>query len=358
MHERLLAWFDQNRRDLPWRRSRDPWAIWVSEVMLQQTRVEAVRAAYERFLARFPKPADFASASDDELLLAWKGLGYYRRARLLRLGARAVVADHESRVPGEVSALGDLPGIGEYTRGAIASIAFGRPEIAVDGNVERVVARHRGISSDVKQKPAAPLIRTTVREWQSQDRPGDFNQALMELGATVCTPKTPRCPLCPLRSDCEARQKGLTATLPVLSQRKATLAVAARCLVVPIGQDRVLGARIPDGEINAGQVELPTPGVLVNIADDAELAHALAERYGLTFRIGALLGEVRHTITWHRIVLRAHEGRCDTRRARGGLVAAGREDSKVPWSTTSRKVFRTLFRAPESSKLLGPGTAG
>ncbi|MDO8348996.1 MAG: A/G-specific adenine glycosylase, partial [Planctomycetota bacterium] len=147
---RLLAWFDQNRRDLPWRATRDPWAIWVSEVMLQQTRVAAVRSAYERFLRRFPTVASFAAASDDDLLLAWRGLGYYRRARLLREGARAVIAQHGGAVPADPAALGELPGVGDYTRGAIASIAFGFVTPAIDGNVERVVSRHRGVRENVK----------------------------------------------------------------------------------------------------------------------------------------------------------------------------------------------------------------
>ena len=211
---RLLAWFERHRRDLPWRRTSDPWAIWVSEVMLQQTRVEAVRASYERFLARFPRPADFAAADDDELLRAWRGLGYYRRARLLREGARAVGGQHEGSVPDDFEALGELPGIGLYTRGAIASIAFGQTEPAIDGNVERVVARHRGIRAVVKTAAAQRLIRATVEDWLDPDRPGDFNQALMELGAMVCTPKSPRCQACPVGADCVAGPDGTAASLP------------------------------------------------------------------------------------------------------------------------------------------------
>jgi endonuclease III len=152
--DRLLPWFDRHRRDLPWRRTSDPWAIWVSEVMLQQTRVEAVREPFVRFLERFPTPAAFAWASDDELLTAWRGLGYYRRARLLRDGARAVVAAHGGAVPADLDALGELPGIGAYTRGAVASIAFGHAEPAIDGNVERVTARHLGLTDDVGTAPA------------------------------------------------------------------------------------------------------------------------------------------------------------------------------------------------------------
>jgi A/G-specific adenine glycosylase len=153
----LLRWYDAHRRDLPWRRSSDPWAIWVSEVMLQQTRVEAVRAAFTSFLARYPTPAAFADASDDDLQSAWRGLGYYRRARLLREGARAVCEQHGGSVPGEPQALGELPGVGTYTRGAIASIAFGHRELAVDGNVERVASRQLALRDNVKTRPAQSL---------------------------------------------------------------------------------------------------------------------------------------------------------------------------------------------------------
>jgi len=208
---RLLRWFAAARRDLPWRRTRDPWAIWVSEIMLQQTRVEAVRAPYERFLARFPTPASFAAASDDELLVAWRGLGYYRRARLLRDGARAVVAAHDGAVPADAAALAELPGVGAYTSAAVASIAFGLVAVAVDGNVERVVARHRGVRERVDAAPGRRAVRAQAEAWLDAAQPGDFNQAMMELGATVCAPTSPRCGDCPVAADCVARAEGLAA---------------------------------------------------------------------------------------------------------------------------------------------------
>jgi len=191
---RLLGWFDQARRDLPWRRTRDPWAIWVSEIMLQQTRVEAVREPYQRFLARYPTPATFAAASDDEVMVAWRGLGYYRRARLLRDGARKVADQHDGTVPQTVDELRDLPGIGPYTLGAVASIAFGHCQPAVDGNVERVISRHRGLDEPIGTGKARKAIGAQVLAWMDRERAGDFNQALMELGATVCTPTSPGCP--------------------------------------------------------------------------------------------------------------------------------------------------------------------
>jgi A/G-specific adenine glycosylase len=341
--QRLLGWYDANRRDLPWRGTGDPWAIWVSEIMLQQTRVEAVREAWSRFVARFPTPADYAQAGDDEVLSAWRGLGYYRRARLLREGAREVVAKHAGRVPSEPEALGDLPGIGAYTRGAIASIAFARRELAIDGNVERVVARHRGVETEIGRREAAEAVRATVRDWQPAERPGDFNQALMELGALVCTPKAPRCEACPAAADCVALARGLVDRLPVLPARRPPVAIGSRCVLVRRRGGGVLATRVPSGAVNAGQVELPTPGVLRSIAGAAELAGALRELFEVEFAVGAEVATVRHTITHHRIVLTAHEATCTPRLPRS-LVSARPDDPDVPWTTPARKVFAALRR--------------
>ncbi|MBL8727076.1 MAG: A/G-specific adenine glycosylase [Planctomycetes bacterium] len=336
---RLLRWFDANRRDLPWRRTRDPWAIWVSEVMLQQTRVEAVRDSYERFVRRFAAPADFAAASDDELLAAWRGLGYYRRARLLRDGARRVVAEHSGRVPSDPAALAELPGIGPYTLGALASIAFGHAVVALDGNVERVTARHRGIRTAVRSSPARERVRASVAGWLDRDRPGDFNQALMELGAMVCTPASPGCDRCPVAGDCVAHAAGLTGELPVKAPRRAAVDVQARVAFAARGAE-VLGVRVPAGEPNAGQIELPGAGVLVDTGEP-ELAAALRRRFAARVEIGAELARVRHAITHHRIVLHAHAA---TVRERGRLQWFPL-DEPTPWSTPARKVFRQILGA-------------
>jgi A/G-specific adenine glycosylase len=339
---RLLAWYGRHARDLPWRGRRDPWATWVSEVMLQQTRVEVVADAFRRFLAEFPTPADFAAADDDRLQRAWQGLGYYRRARLLREGARQVVAEHAGEVPADPAALQALAGIGEYTRGAIASIAFGRPEPALDGNVERVFARHAGIRDDVKRGPTRRRLRALVVAALDPERPGDFNQALMDLGATVCTPRNPACPRCPIAADCEARRLGIQRELPVLPARRAQVEVRARVVLVADRRGRLLGARIPDGQVNQGQIELPGPGILVDHpADGPALAAALAERFGLRVEVGPLLATVRHGITHHRITLHAHEARL-LGRAPAGVDFCDPDAADLPWSTPSRKVLRRI----------------
>jgi A/G-specific adenine glycosylase len=336
---RLLRWFDQSRRDLPWRRTQDPWAIWVSEVMLQQTRVEAVRASYERFVRRFPTAGDLAAASDDELLTAWRGLGYYRRARLLRDGARRVVAEHGGRVPRERDALAALPGIGPYTLGAIASIAFGHALVAIDGNVERVTARHRGIREQIRSATARAHVRTSVEDWLDHERPGDFNQAMMELGALVCTPTSPACDRCPVAADCVARDTGLTGVLPVRQPRRETVEVVARVAFATRGA-RVLGARTPADQPNAGQLELPGAGVLVPTSE-ATLPGVLRERFGARIEVGPALTRVAHAITHHRIVLHAHAA---VVRDRGRLDWFGLDET-TPWSTPARKVFRQLLGA-------------
>jgi A/G-specific adenine glycosylase len=216
----LLAWYDRHRRDLPWRRTRDPYAIWVSEVMLQQTRVDTVIPYYERFLARFPTVAALAEASDDAVLAAWSGLGYYRRARFLQAGARDVVERYGGKVPDDREARLALPGVGRYTAGAIGSIAFDRPEPILDGNVARVLSRVCLVETPLGRADTERRLWDEAESLVRGERPGDLNQALMELGALVCTPSTPRCDDCPVASGCEAHRLDATERLPVPKLRK------------------------------------------------------------------------------------------------------------------------------------------
>jgi A/G-specific adenine glycosylase len=195
----LLNWFDRHKRNLPWRRDRDPYRIWISEVMLQQTRVAAVADHYERFLRRFPTIERLASARESSVLAAWSGLGYYRRARMLHAAARTIVKEYGGKFPGSAEDLCALPGIGRYTAAAIASIAFDQPVAVVDGNVERVLQRVEG------KNLAGEQLWYTAGEMLNRQRPGDFNQAMMELGATICLPRQPQCLLCPVSDRCATR---------------------------------------------------------------------------------------------------------------------------------------------------------
>ncbi|MEM7138130.1 MAG: A/G-specific adenine glycosylase [Myxococcota bacterium] len=238
LRTRLLSWYDREGRDLPWRRSRDPYAIWVSEVMLQQTRVDTVIPYYQRFLDRFPTAAALACADEDEVLAAWSGLGYYRRARLLHRGVREVVAHYGGSVPEDPKARLALPGVGRYTAGAIGSIAFGRQEPIVDGNVSRVFARLFRIDSPLGASA------TTKRLWEEAAklvhgvRPGDLNQALMELGAMVCTPKRPGCSSCPLTSDCQSFGTSDAARLPIKALKTPPRRLALCVVVATSGRGR------------------------------------------------------------------------------------------------------------------------
>jgi A/G-specific adenine glycosylase len=222
--ERLLQWFDENARDLPWRRTKDPYRIWLSEVMLQQTRVAAVLEHYAEFLRRFPTLKDLASASEADVLAAWSGLGYYRRVRMMHQAAQKVVDELDSTIPNTAEELRKLPGIGEYTSAAIASIAFGEPIAVVDGNVERVVTRLRGLDGP----EAAAAIKNVAVELLDPLRPGDFNQAMMELGATVCLPRNPLCLNCPVQSMCATRGEHPTTPRAPMQTRDVAYALVQR----------------------------------------------------------------------------------------------------------------------------------
>ena len=222
----LLSWYDKNARVLPWRGIHDPWRTWVSEAMLQQTRVETVLDYYDRFLSRFPTLADLAQAEESEVLKAWQGLGYYSRARNLWKGARQVLSEYGGVLPKDPALLRAVSGIGEYTAGAIASIAYDVPVPAVDGNVIRVLSRVFGIREDVSKPDARRRLTDLAASLVPSDRPGDHNQAIMDLGAGVCVPGTPDCRRCPLASVCDACRAGDASDLPVLPKAKAPRVIA------------------------------------------------------------------------------------------------------------------------------------
>ncbi len=276
MRAALLRWYDRNRRDLPWRRSRDPYAIWVSETMLQQTQVATVLPYYRRFMGAFPSVEALDRAPLDAVQSIWSGLGYYRRAMNLKHAAGVLASRHGGRLPDDYDALLKLPGIGRYTAGAIMSIAFQRPYPAVDGNVRRVYARLFGLT-DAKE------LDETAGRMVSRPRPGDFNQALMELGATVCSPAAPTCERCPLSHWCRARASG-SFELP--RGRHVETKAVEWPLVIIESNSRVLLHRRPDDGLLAGLWELPTPATLppgvaresVAVAPIAVIRHAITDK--------------------------------------------------------------------------------
>jgi len=237
---RLLAWYDENRRNLPWRESRDPYAIWVSEIMLQQTRVAVVVERYKEFLARFPSIASLAAAPEQDVLALWSGLGYYRRARMLRKAAQFVVERCGGVMPATAEALQQLPGIGVYTAAAIASIAHNERAAVVDGNVERVLCRTEGLQADNGVRGAAlkRAIWNLAGQLVDPRRPGDFNQALMELGATICLPRNPQCLACPLIKDCITRGEHKRLPRAPMLSREVAHALAVRAASRPASAER------------------------------------------------------------------------------------------------------------------------
>lgn len=296
----LLRWYHAEARDLPWRRSRDPYAIWISETMLQQTRVETVIPYYERFLARFPTVEALADAEADDLMEHWAGLGYYRRARNLQAAARRVVDEHDGNLPDQLDDLLALPGVGRYTAGAVASIAFDRPAPIVDGNVARVFARVFGIREDVRSAPVQARLWEEAEALARGRRPGDLNQAVMELGATVCTPRAPKCSSCPLLDPCAAHAAGDAEALPVKTPAKApkrVVAVAARIA----RNGRFLAVRRPAEGLLGGLWELPGGDLQPGETPEAAVGRSLRERLGLAAKTCLPLGSVEHVFS-HRLL--------------------------------------------------------
>lgn len=299
----LLAWFDRNRRDLPWRRDRDPYRIWVSEVMLQQTQVATVIAYFDRFLTAFPTVAALAAAPEQHVLRLWEGLGYYRRARSLWQAARILAADHDSRIPNDADVLGRLPGFGRYTVGAVLSQAFDRRLPILEANSQRVLSRFFGRRDDPRTGPGHRWLWKAAEGLLPRKRVGDFNQALMELGSLLCTPTTPRCGECPVRADCEAHRLGLQAQIPPPARPTERVAVREAAVVV-CRDERVLLVQRPDTANRwAGMWEFPHAPLKPDEMPSTAANRLLSELTGITARVGGLLLTVKHGVTRFQITL-------------------------------------------------------
>jgi A/G-specific adenine glycosylase len=294
----LLDWYDRNRRNLPWRQSDDPYAIWISEILLQQTRVETVIPYYLRFLAAFPTVEALATANDDDVRGLWSGLGYYRRASSMLNAARLVVKECGGTLPSSAEGLRKLPGFGPYTAGAVASIAFGEAVPAVDGNVERVLARILGLTRPVKHPATNREIWATASQLAQCSRPGDLNQALIELGATTCKPR-PLCGACPVRTSCHAREAGLTETIPAPAERRPKKEMALTLLALNRrSPSRILLEKQKEKGLFSGLWCLPMLEGLLDIdavADEAE------RHFGFELIDLKSLGAFTHVLT-HRLL--------------------------------------------------------
>jgi A/G-specific adenine glycosylase len=328
----LLAWYDRAHRRLPWRvppgstEKADPYRVWLSEIMLQQTTVAAVQPYFERFLARWPTVEALAAADDADVLSAWAGLGYYARARNLLACARAVAGDHGGAFPETEKALRALPGIGGYTAAAIAAIGFGQPAVVVDGNVERVVARLFAVEEPLpRAKPALHALPASIAP---AERPGDFAQAMMDLGAGVCRPRAPDCPLCPLAELCDARALGIAEALPRREPKSARPERHGRTYWIE-RDDSVLLVRRPAKGLLGGMLALPASA----FADAPSAGHDGAPEAAI---IGAHAGTVRHVFTHFKLQLEVYLGELP--------YGAEVEGVWTPLEALSGSGFPTLFR--------------
>ena len=298
--ERLLAWYADHRRDLPWRHAQDAYAIWVAETMLQHTQVSTVIAYYERFLARFPIVEALAAAPLDDVLKAWEGLGYYARARNLHLAAQQLVRDWDGHLPDSPEILQRLPGVGRYTAAAVASIAFGQDVVALDGNLIRVLCRLFAIDDDPDRPTTRLRLEKLALALIPAGRAGDANQAFMDLGATICTPTQPRCLLCPLRGSCLAQRDGMQDALPIRATRTTRPHRDVTAGVIWVDHDRFLITQRPLDSMLGGLWEFPGGKCLPGESLPACLRREIVEELGMTIEVGELLCAIDHTFThWH-----------------------------------------------------------
>lgn len=303
---KLLSWYDANARSLPWRSDPTPYRVWVSEIMLQQTQVETVIPYFLRFMERFPNLRSLAEAEENEVLQLWEGLGYYSRARNLHKAARMIVRDFGGQIPADVSALKSLPGIGAYTAGAIASIAFGAREPALDANIRRVTIR----LLNLHEAPGSQTDKTLwnfARQMLPPSRAGDVNQALMDLGSSVCTPADPLCPGCPLRCECLAFQNGSQNDLPMRKPKSKPPHKLVLAAVIRRGSQVLLCRRPADGMLG-NLWEYPGASVPETTTDFSQALQALvAERFELSIEVKTHLGAFKHAYTHFRITLHAFD---------------------------------------------------
>jgi A/G-specific adenine glycosylase len=357
----LAAWFEGAQRDMPWRRTRDAYGVWVSEAMLQQTRVETVLDYWPRFLKRFPTLRDLAEAEEEAVLEAWSGLGYYRRARSLQAAAQVIVEEHDAEFPRDLDAALSLPGIGPYTAGAVLSIAYDLPVAIVDGNVERVFSRLfllDGVrSSGPLLREAWKAARLLVEERSPEEvAPRDWNQALMELGAVICKPTSPRCDACPVATHCQAKAKGVAAELPRPKPKKPPIEVALEIYVAQREGEWLLERR-PKGGLMAGMWEFPTVEV-----DGPELfPRELRQELVSNIEPQEDLFGLSHGITKHRIKARVRAAICSWDQVRG-RKAQDAEDvgwfepaaaAELALTGMAKKVLARLKRDARQTELFG-----
>ena len=360
--KQLLGWFRQFQRDLPWRRTTDPYRIWLSEIMLQQTRVAAAIPYYKKFLQRFPNVHALTNAEQEEVLRMWSGLGYYSRARNLQKAAQQIMTKGGGQFPARLEDALALPGIGNYTAAAILSIAYGKQLAVLDGNVARVLARHGAIHGDIREPQRWVQLQETANGLLDAKSPGDWNQAMMELGATLCTPKSPQCLLCPIAQFCEGRKLGFAESLPEKKTKRATVQIILAAAVLVNGKgETVLLPPPQNAKEKASADHIPTlvsrmwhfPTVSVTGEPAATLASFLGKtmprvQTGKWRLVPA--GKVRHAVTYRAITLLPFL--IEARKIpflQGAKQVPLNDISSLPVSNLTRKVARTALAAAVSS---------
>ena len=359
--KQLLVWFRQFQRDLPWRRTQDPYRIWLSEIMLQQTRVAAAIPYYQRFLGRFPDVPSLAEAPEEEVLRLWSGLGYYSRARNLQKAAQQIIARHGGQFPKTLEEVLDLPGIGRYTSAAILSIAFGKKLAVLDGNVARVISRLAALRGDLREGKRWQSLQESADHLLDANSPGDWNQAMMELGATVCTPKSPQCLLCPVAKYCRGRQLGIPESLPEKRKKRATVEVTLAAAVFRDAHDRTL--LLPPPPLAQKSLEADDVPTLVSkmwhfptvaVREDAlpelqkflsKLLPAKANR-GLHFEP---LQKIRHAVTYRAVTVLAFQIAVHSLpEITGARILELGNFSSLPVSNLTRKIARAALSATKA----------
>jgi A/G-specific adenine glycosylase len=357
VRERLAAWYEEARRDLPWRLSGDSYRILVSEMMLVQTTVTAVIPYFERFLSRFPDVESLAEADEADVLKSWEGLGYYRRARQLHAAAKMIVHEYGGKIPADPAAVRALPGVGRYIAGAILSFAFDRPEPIVEANSQRVLARLLAIEDELKSASTQARIWEAAERLVPENGAGKFNQALMEQGALVCTPREPACLVCCLSQQCAARARGLQDRLPVMTPKPPPLAVTEACAIV-VREGKILIVQRGRGGLWEQFWEFPTihlegadPGGR-SFGQRVDLAQGVLRLTGISIELGAEVKSLTYSVTNHRVRLTAHLAQ-----ARGGVLHPGAGHVDARWveperlgdytfSSASRRVIAWIQQEP------------
>ena len=338
----LISWFEAEQRDLPWRKDKDPYKVWVSEIMLQQTRVDTVIPFFKRFIGQFPTIQALSEAEEDKVLKAWEGLGYYSRARNLQTAVKEVREKYNGVVPNSQKEISSLKGVGPYTAGAILSIAYGLPEPAVDGNVMRVLARILSIWEDIAKPSTRKIFEEAVRTIISHDNPSFFNQAMMELGALICTPTSPSCLLCPVREHCHAFSEGTEKELPVKTKNKKQRHVQIVAAVLVNDEGKILIHKRPSTGLLANLWEFPNTEVhLLHINEKEQLKVAVLNSYEAKIQMNEMIGQIEHVfshLTWN---INAYKGTVsDVQETEGLKLVTLHELEQYAFSVSHQKILQ------------------